>query len=144
MDNLELIEKHIVACKPLEFIRNCISCAEVDFLDACQNEYINVCRFMIKGGYDVHGKKDYSLRWASNYGHAEIVKELLEAGADVHAGNDSSLRLASYKGNLEVVRELLKAGADVHVEEDYALSYARINGHTEVVKFLEEWIESHG
>ena len=76
------------------------------------------------------------LRWASEYGHSEIVKILLSAGANVHADNDWDLYLASGNGHSEVVKILLKAGADVHANKDGALQWASGNGHSEVVKVL--------
>ena len=39
--------------------------------------------------------KEDALRWASRYGHAEIVRVLLEHGANVHADDDYALRWAS-------------------------------------------------
>lgn len=46
---------------------------------------------------------DCALRWASEYGHTEVVGLLLEKGADVHANDDEALRLASRNGRTEVV-----------------------------------------
>ena len=76
MNNLELIESHIVSGKPLEFIRNCISCAEVIFKEVCSEGYTELCKFMIEAGADVHSGADYVLRWASKNGHLEVVKLL--------------------------------------------------------------------
>jgi ankyrin repeat protein len=64
---------------------------------------------LLEHGADVHANYDYALKWASHYGHTEIVKLLLEYGADVHVGNDYALRLASEKGHTEVVKLLKNA-----------------------------------
>jgi len=91
----------------------------------------------------VHARDDYSLRWASYNGHAEVVKTLLDAGADAHADNDYSLRWASCNGHAEVVKTLLDAGADAHADNNWALQWASRNGHAEVVKLLKQHGAKH-
>ena len=54
-----------------------------------------------------------AFRYASRYGHTEIVKVLLEAGADVHALDDNALRYASENGHTETVK-VLKAAMKKH------------------------------
>ena len=49
----------------------------------------------LKRGANVHVNNDYPLRYASSYGHTEVVRLLLENGANVHANNDEALRVAS-------------------------------------------------
>ena len=159
LDDLDLIEQHIKEKKDSVFIRNCISCAEVNFIEVCLCGYIELCRFMIKAGVNVNAHAGAALYLTSADGHFEIVKLLLDSGADVHAKDDSALLWASDNGHLEVVKLLLEAGADIHAEDDnalgwsskkantedyYCLHLARHNGHTEVVKLLEDWIKSHG
>ena len=139
MDNLELIEKHIVAGKPLEFIRNCISCCEVDFDYICAGGYVEICKFMIEAGSkSVYSRIGYALHLASGRGHLEVVNELLKAGADIHYDDEAALRHASENGHLEVVRCLLESGANIHAENDYAFRFASYNGNLEIVKFLLE------
>jgi len=67
-----------------------------------------------------------------------IIQELIEAGANVHADNDHALRWASEYGHSEIVKILLSAGADVHANDDMALQWASENGHSEVVKILKK------
>ena len=45
-------------------------------------------------------------RIASKYGHLEVVKYLVSNGANIHAQNDWALILASENGHLEVVKYL--------------------------------------
>ena len=168
MDDLELIEKHIKENKDSVFIRNCISCCEVNFNSVCAGGYVELCKFMIKtgsavnsalrfasrkgrlevikllleAGADVNANNNLALG-ASRKGHLEVVKVLLEAGADVHAEDDYALRRASRNGNLEVVRCLLDAGANVYAFDKYSERWAMRNGHFVVVKLLEDWVKSH-
>jgi len=46
------------------------------------------------------------LKWASRYGHVEVVKVLLDSGANVHADDDRALQWASENGHVEVVKVL--------------------------------------
>ena len=88
--------------------------------------------------YAFRDDNDDALRQASRNGHLEIVKYLIENGANIHAENDYALRWASNEGHLEVVKYLIKKGTDVHAENDHALRWASGKGHLEIVKFLIE------
>ena len=50
--------------------------------------------------------KDDALRWASWYGHLQIVKYLVQKGVDIHAQKDAALMWASKNGHLQVVKYL--------------------------------------
>ena len=78
----------------------------------------------------------YSLRAASSNGHLEVVKYLVEQGADIHANDDLSLISASNNGHLELVKYLVEQGADIHAHNDLSLRWARQRGHTEVADYL--------
>jgi len=67
----------------------------------------------------------------------EVVKYLVSIGADVHACDDLALRGASNNGHLEVVKYLVSIGADVHACDDYALRWASLNGQLDVVEYLK-------
>ncbi len=61
------------------------------------------------------------LRRASENGHLEIVKYLVSQGVNVHTRSNYALRFASQNGHLEVVKYLLSQEADVHADDDFAL-----------------------
>ena len=140
MGDLKLIEQHIDDGKPFEFIRNCISCAEVDFDYVCAGGYIGICRFMLECSFDVTYNSNYALCIASIRGDLGILRLLLEFGADVHTNEDYCLRIAIQYSDTEVVRELIDSGADVRSIDTDALCIARYEGHTEVAKLLEDWV----
>lgn len=50
--------------------------------------------------------KEEALRWAADKGCLDIVKYLVEQGADIHARNECALRWASEKGHRDVVKFL--------------------------------------
>jgi len=92
--------------------------------------------WLVSLGVDIHAENNRAVRWASEYGHLEVVKYLVSVGADIHAGNDLAVRWASSNGHLEVVKYLVSVGADIHADDDDALRWASNNGHLEVVKYL--------
>ena len=57
----------------------------------------------------------------------EVVKYLVDNGADIHANDDCALRWAAEHGRLEVVKYLIDNGADIHARGDRALNFATKN-----------------
>ncbi|AYV85647.1 MAG: ankyrin repeat-containing protein [Satyrvirus sp.] len=82
--------------------------------------------------------KDYILWWACKHGYLEVAKFSVENGANIHATTDHALWLASSNGHLEIVKLLINKGANVDADNGCALLYALKNGHEEVVKLLME------
>lgn len=71
--------------------------------------------------------------------NVEVVKYLITSGADVHVQNDRSLRMACSKGNLEIVKCLIERGANMNAtskEGKNAIVIAENGGFTPVVEFL--------
>src|SRR5690606_31898828 len=54
----------------------------------------------------------------------DVVKYLLAHGADIHARNDDAFRWAARKGHLATMEYLLAHGADIHAKNNYALYWA--------------------
>jgi ankyrin repeat protein len=77
---------------------------------------LDLVKFFIDRGANIHYANDYALVYASSNGHLEVVKYLIGKGADIHARNDYALRLASLNGKLEVVKYLIGKGADIPEE----------------------------
>ena len=91
-----------------------------------------------------------ALLFASNDGHAEVVKVLVSAGANVnHSSKDgfSALIWACQEGRIRIVQALIEAQADLNYAIPAnilmpdckgltALVYASIKGYTNVVKAL--------
>jgi len=66
-----------------------------------------------RDGVDIIADDNYAVRWASEYGHLDVVKYLVEHGADITADNNYAVRWASLNGHLEVVKYLVEHGADI-------------------------------
>lgn len=107
-------------------------------LASCNN-LIDIAKYLLKNGADVHYDNDESLTNACFKGYFEIVKLLIEHGADIHIHNNRSLQWASMNGHLEVVKLLIENGADIHAKNNNALYYAYLYGHEEVAKLLIEY-----
>jgi len=73
---------------------------------------------------------------AASYGSVEVVRWLLAAGADVHAFNELALRQAAALGHADVAEALLAAGAHVDVNAGEPLLRAINGGHEAVVRVL--------
>lgn len=61
-----------------------------------------------------HNCNYFPLRFASSHGDLEVVKYLINNGIDIHVDNDIALWDAAKNGHLEVVKLLVENGADIH------------------------------
>ena len=75
---------------------------------------------------------------AAKEGNIDIVRYMIKEGADIHEYNDGALRGASENGHTDTVKLLIKKGADIHEYNDWAIRMASRNGHTDIVKLLLE------
>ena len=75
-------------------------------IEASSGGHLDIVKYLVENGADIHAENDYALIWASNYGHLEVVKYLVENGANIHAENDEALRTARWNEDLEVVKYL--------------------------------------
>ena len=109
--------------------------------NSSQLGHLEIVRHLIEkvGGYNIND----SLRWASLRGQLEVVKYLVSKGADIHVFDEISLRWASEEGHLETVKYLIENGADIHALNDFSLMSAVRNGHLHVVKYLIEHGKIH-
>lgn len=75
---------------------------------------------------------------AARYNKLNVVKYLIELGADIHAGDDYALKVSATNGNLELVKFLVENGADIHAENETTLINSILNENLDIVKFLIE------
>jgi len=138
VDNKELYVVYDFQTKQKqEYWRDKINYNWYCFCWATEYEHLEVVKFLVENGANIHANNDLALCWAAENGYLEIVKYLVENGANIHANNDCALRWAAYKGHLEVVKYLIENGADIHADNDSALYCIAWNGHLEVVKYLK-------
>ena len=79
------------------------------------------------------------LRWCVMCGHLNIVKYLVERGYQLHVHNDYILRWSVMYGNLDMVRYLVDQGADIHANNDYILCWSELYGHSDVIQYLADY-----
>jgi len=79
---------------------------------------------------------ELNLIWASARGNVEMVRWLIEMGVDIHAEREDALKIASKRGHTEIVKLLIDAGADIHSDNDEALRLALEKGYKDIVNLL--------
>ena len=104
---------------------------------ASENGKIEIVKYLVDHGANVHVLDDEALRWASANGHLDVVEYLLDHNANIHARNNKALAWASQNGKIDVVEYLVDHGANIHANDDQALRWASANGHLDVVTFLK-------
>jgi hypothetical protein len=106
---------------------------------AAQKNDLELVKYLIGLGCDIHADGDGPLWTACLNGHLEIIKYLVEHGANIHAIHEYPLGCAAKNGHLEIVKYLVEKGADIKNDiHDYALKWARYNNHLDVVEYLEK------
>jgi len=123
-----------------KFLKKCGAKFDIDNVIpfVSKNGYIDVLKYLVKLGIDIHAKGEYAIILASENGHVDIVRFLTRLGINVSAWNDAPIRYASRNGHVDVVRFLAKAGADIHTCHGWAIAEAACNGHIEVVCLLNK------
>lgn len=102
------------------------------------NQHWNIVKYLIGKGANVRANESEVLIWASSYGCLYMVKHLVELGADVQSDQNYALREASSNGHLNVVEYLVYNGADINDYDNAPLKKACVYGHFDVVKYLVE------
>ena len=92
--------------------------------------------YLIEHGANINNSE--ALKGASSNGHLEIVKYLVKHGAKIDSNESEPLRYASQYGHFSVVKHLVENGANIHAVDEYAVRYASGNGHLNVVKYLTQ------
>ena len=110
------------------------------FIEACKSGDISVIERYIREGGDPSDYDNAAIRWASNYGHTEVVKLLLsDRRVDPSDDNNATIRWASKYGHTEVVKLLTNdERVDPSADSNYAIQWASVNGHIDIVKLLLE------
>ena len=86
------------------FMGNYMNSIQYQWIDACENGHIDIVKYLVEQGADIHAESDKALVLASQFNHFEVVKYLVENGADKN--NDEALRLARRNGHLRIIEYL--------------------------------------
>ncbi len=96
---------------------------------------------------NIRHQDNEAFRWASKFGHLEIIKYLIYKGLtldDIRCLDNFAFRWASIKGHFEVVKYLINQGLtleDVRSQNNTAFEGANYNKHIEIVKYLKKTIK---
>jgi len=75
-------------------------------------------------------------RLACISGDLQVIKYYIEKGVDIHINNDYPLQCASRVGDLDVVKYLVEKGANIHALDDFPLQIATDFAYYDVLKVL--------
>ncbi len=127
----------------LSSILNSYKISNIDyFFNSIYESLMNKCSIeliskVFENNKELYFAKDnHAIRYASEYGHIEVVKFLLEHGCDPKANVNWAIIRASRYGHIEVVKILLEHGCDPKAIDNCAIILASQNGHIEIVKIL--------
>ena len=107
---------------------------------ACKCGRLEIIKFLLEKGANLHESDDQPLCLAARNGHLEVAKFLLKKGANLHAWDDQALCLATENDHLEVVKLLLKKGATVHTLSDFLLFVSSSFHNYRAIKEIKRWL----
>ena len=107
---------------------------ELRYIGECNN--VEVVKYLIENGADIHADGDYVLLCSSDSGHLEVVKYLIDNGVDIHAWNDLAIIHSAKNEHIELVKYLIENGADVQT----AIKHSKILGDFKTVSTLEKFL----
>ena len=58
---------------------------------SAKNGRMEMVKYLVELGADIHAENEYALRWSAKHGHLEIVKYLVELGAEEGRPNKKKL-----------------------------------------------------
>ncbi len=104
---------------------------------AARRGHLNIIKYLVFMGADIHDDNECALRYACAYGHLEVVKYLVSIGADININSKwPALFYASEHMQEEIIRYLISIGANIHSNTEYALYAACSNNKLQLVKYL--------
>jgi len=89
-------------------------------ISAVNNGHLDVVKFLLERGFDVHTNSDEILNFACFNGNAQLVKYLVELGLLV---NDNHMKIACEWDHLDLVKYFLSLGGELEIELAYELAY---------------------
>ena len=70
----------------------------------CERFDIDILKFFIENGANIHSEQEYIMMEAAKQGNTEAVKLLISYGADIHFGQDIIVIKTAKSGNVELLR----------------------------------------
>ena len=108
---------------------------------SCARNYLDITKYLISEGADIHANDDYALYVACFDGNILIVQYLISIGSNVNAYSSqrntrNPFITACAYDKVEVVKYLLTVGANIHMDDDDALLLAAKNNYLSTVQCL--------
>ncbi|PRF67829.1 hypothetical protein C6Q09_19330 [Burkholderia multivorans] len=80
--------------------------------ESIEKGHIEVARYLLKHGADIHRHKERALNDALNSGKLDMVSFLVENGADIHAVKERAFITAARRADYPLMRYLLSLDTD--------------------------------
>jgi len=101
---------------------------------ACENGELEMVKFLVLHGAD----KSKGFKTAITYGRYDIVKFFVEKGVDINLDDGYAIRVACYQNYRSMIYYLVEKGADIHSQNNYPVRIACSEGYLDLIKYLIE------
>ena len=143
-----MVHEFIVACKDndLNKIQQMLHMVDIPmnegFISACGYGQIDVIKYLVPLGVDIHTRDEEGFIWACSNGKIDVVKYLVLLGVDIHARDEKGFIWACEYGHIAVVRYLVEnTNVNIHTRADYGFRYACCYGQIDVIRYFVNFMQ---
>lgn len=106
-------------------------------VNASASGNLEIFKYLVKHGGDIHGKNDQCLIVAATTIRLDILKYLIGKGVDDNSKSRAMIG-ATKNGRIESVKYLVENGADIHFHDDEALFLSVYYNNLDITEYLVE------
>jgi hypothetical protein len=100
------------------------------------NRNMDIIKFLIEEGADIHTEDDYPLRHACWSRNSKIMEFLIEKGANIHVNNDEIIKTADERDMMDVIGKYF---SKIHIKE--VLKRKRRNDFDKLLKSIPDYFD---
>lgn len=103
---------------------------------AARHGHLNILKYLIDHGGDIHHNGDEPFRWAANNGQLDMIRYLLEYCSPDREALHTGFRHGVINGHLNIVRQLISHGVDIYYGEYQPIYWYEDSSNFDTLSYL--------